>query len=154
MYEQISFDPDFLGESIDNIVREEFKRSTDEEYNHYIKPIKSLHEGYGYAAERFTAIAFADKQIKSKVADFLSSLSVQDLSVVRNILDNIFIFSREAAKAAIRLAVITQRINTEINLESLPPEAYGENATENDIVYEETEDEPTAEETEDESTAE
>ena len=144
MLGQVSFDTDPLEEAISQVWKDEFERSFNEDHDHYIKsPIKSLHEGYGYAAERFTALAFEDKQIKSKISDLLGNLSRRDPGIVNGILDNIFMLSFLAAKEAIRLAVITQRISTEIDFDDLPPEAYGEDEDdESKITYEEAGDNP------------
>lgn len=143
MLGQVSFDTDPLEEAISQVWKDEFERSSNEDHDHYIKPIKSLHEGYGYAAERFTALAFEDKQIKSKISDLLGNLSRRDPGIVNGILDNIFMLSCLAAKEAIRLAVITQRISTEIDFDDLPPEAYGEDEDdESKITYEEAGDNP------------
>lgn len=137
---QISMFPDVLGTEIEQTVKEECERTKSEEYDIcYIKAIRSLHEGYGYAAEEFSTLTGNHKRLKDNLTSYLNVLSI-DSEGIDSVLTEIYGNAQEVAKNAVRVAAIAKRIMEEVRFdEGLPPEAYGESDESPKLEFEETE---------------
>lgn len=139
--EQVSMFPDVLGAEIERLVENEYERTKNEDYDFFIKEIRSLHEGYGYEAEGFSNLTSKHKKLKDNLGAFLNTLSENNGSAEQFIVD-IYGNAQEAAKEAIYLAAVAKRIMSEVKYDAgLPPEAYGEDVNETDAEpnFEETE---------------
>lgn len=138
MDNQISLFPDVLGAEIEQIVKTELSRMQEVDYENYIPPIKSLHEGYGYTAEEFANLTTQHKRLKDSLGTYLNLLS--NTERIDSTIGDIYSEAMGAAKEAIKLAAIAERIISGVRCgEILPEEAYGESDTDEEpIEYEDT----------------
>lgn len=139
MSEQISFFPDVLGTEIERIVNEECERTQSQEYERYVAPIKSLHEGYGYTAEGYAKLTTQYKRLKDNLNSFLTLLS-SNSDRLDSVITEMYGYAQEAAKESVRFAAIIMRTICESGRADELNEGI-ENITDNNdsLEFEETE---------------
>lgn len=107
--------------------------------------VRNKHEGYGIAAERYSALLRAEKAVSTEMKTMLSLLS-NDEGTFINICGSLYNSCIDAAMAAIKMAAQSRRIMEDLYGESVTPlEEYMDSLKDGEDDGFETADEETTE---------
>lgn len=111
--------------------------------------VKNKHEGYGIAAEEYSALLRAEKAVQTEMKTMLSLLS-NDEGTFINICGSLYNSCIDAAMAAIKMAAQSRRIMQDLYGETAPTplEEYMDSMEGEDDGFEETEEDTEVSESE------
>lgn len=113
MDEQISLFPDYLAADIALCISKETKRTCTLSSDEYVSMIKTYYEGFGYISECFERITARHKSIKANMQGYITS--VKDPEVVKVNISIINKMLTEMIAAAVRMAAIASRIESDVD---------------------------------------